>query len=141
MSMASEHSAGAVVYLREQGKPEYLLLHYGAGHWDLPKGKVEKGESIEETAKREIREETGIKAVEFTPGFKEEIKYVFTREGEKVFKTVDFLLAETSETKVALSFEHIGYEWLPFDEAVERLTYKNAKGLLAKADAFLASRE
>jgi len=136
-----EKSAGAVVYRIEKGKPLYLLLHYEAGHWDLPKGNIEKGEDVEETARREIGEETGIRGVEFAPGFRTGIRYFFTREGKTVFKTVSFLLARTRKEKVKLSFEHIGYEWLPFKKAMERLTYKTARDVLRKADEFLSKKK
>jgi len=140
--MAFEKSAGAVVFRRENNKIFYLLLHYQSGHWGFPKGHIEKGESIEETAKREIEEETGIKDIKFIKGFKQWIKYFFKRnypgqKKENVFKIVTYLLAETSQKKVKISFEHIGYEWLTFDEALKRLTFKNSKEILKKADKFL----
>ena len=138
--MPVERSAGAVVYRLERGRPLYLLLHYEAGHWDLPKGNIERGESREMTAKREIEEETGIRKVEFDPGFETWIRYFFRREGKTVFKIVDFLLARTREKKVKISFEHIGYEWLPFESALERLTYKTAKDVLVKANEHIAKR-
>ena len=58
-----EKSCGAVVYRMEKGRRLYLLLHYCEGHWDLPKGHVEAGESEEQTARREISEETHSPAV------------------------------------------------------------------------------
>lgn len=136
-----ERSAGAVVYCIEHGRPTYLLLHYEAGHWDFPKGNIEKGETVETTARREIGEETGIREIAFEPGFKTGIKYFFKREGQTVFKTVDFLLARTEEKDVKLSFEHIGYEWLPFEDALDRLTYKTAKEVLVKADEYLGKAQ
>ncbi|GAI42981.1 unnamed protein product, partial [marine sediment metagenome] len=47
--MPLEKSAGAVIFSRSDKKIEYLLLHYQAGHWDFPKGNIEKGEKLEET--------------------------------------------------------------------------------------------
>jgi hypothetical protein len=52
-------------------------------------------------------------------------------------KTVIFYLAKTKTEKVKLSFEHIGFEWLPYTEAIEKLTYKNAKEILEKANKYL----
>jgi len=52
-------SCGAVVY-RENAQVKYLLLHYGGAHWDFVKGEMEEDESEEETARRELEEETGI---------------------------------------------------------------------------------
>ncbi len=143
--MPKEKSAGAVIFRREDGKIYYLLLHYGAGHWDFVKGHVEKGESEKETARRETEEETGIKDLKFMEGFKEWIKYFFKKsygkkKGPLVFKIVDFFLAETKTKKIKLSFEHQGFKWLPFEEALNQLTFKKAKDILEKAHKFLTQR-
>jgi 8-oxo-dGTP pyrophosphatase MutT (NUDIX family) len=142
--MPVEKSAGAIIFRRENNKIYYLLLHYpGTSHraekdyWDFPKGHIERGEEIEETVKREIFEETGLKDIKILPGFKETIKYFFKFQGKNILKFVTFFLAETKEKNVQISFEHIGYEWLPFEEAMERLTFQNAKEILKKANSFI----
>lgn len=134
--MPIERSAGAIIFRRDT-KIKYLLLHYEAGHWDFPKGNIEEGEIEEETAKREVWEETGIKDIHFLQGFKEKIHYFYKKEGKTIYKEVTFFLAETKTTKVILSFEHIGYKWLSYDEAIKQLTYKTAKEVLKKAKRFL----
>ena len=60
--MIEETSAGIVIFRRENSKILFLLLHYPSGHWDFVKGKMEKGESVQQTAIRETKEETGISA-------------------------------------------------------------------------------
>jgi 8-oxo-dGTP pyrophosphatase MutT (NUDIX family) len=137
--MPVEHSAGAIVFRRESRAILYLILHYEEGHWGYPKGHIEKGETIDETVRREIREETGIIDLEFLSGFKELTKYFFVSEGQRIFKTVVFLLARTPTQEVKLSFEHIGYDWLPFEEALERITFKDEKTLLQKAEKYIRS--
>ena len=134
-----EKSCGAVVYREEGGRHSYLLLHYSEGHWDFPKGHVESGESEEQTARREIMEETGISELEFMRGFRNSVSYWFMRKGEKVQKEVVFFLAKTTGKGVTLSDEHVGYLWLPFRLAREKVTYRNAKELLEKAEARLSS--
>jgi len=143
--MPVEHSAGAVIFRREDNKIYYLLLHYpsttrGAkkDYWDLPKGHIEKGEKIEETVKREAEEETGLKDIEIFPGFKETIKYFFKWEGKNIMKFVTFYLIETKTKEIKISGEHMGFKWLPYEEALEQLTFKNAKEVLQKANAFLS---
>ncbi len=136
--MPKETSAGAVVFRRENGKVLYLLLHYDAGHWDFPKGHVEKGESNRETVRRETEEETGIRELNFVEGFEEKISYYYKQDGKTIYKEVFFYLAETEEKRVETSFEHKGFEWLEFGDALERLTYDNAKEVLKKADKGLA---
>ncbi len=128
-----ERSAGFVVFRDSK----YLLLHYEAGHWDFPKGNIEKGETPEQTALRELKEETGIGDSEFLPGFVEKIRYFYKKAGQTVVKEVVFFLARTKTEEVKLSSEHIGFVWLPFKEAVEKLTYNNAKEILKKAEAWL----
>ncbi|MBI2041964.1 MAG: NUDIX domain-containing protein [Candidatus Nealsonbacteria bacterium] len=137
--MPTEKSAGAVVFRKEKDTIKYLLLHYELGHWDLPKGHIEKGEKPEEAAVREVREETGIKDIEFIPGFKETIKYFYKRDDKSFLKTVVFFLARTKTKKVKISYEHQGFKWLSYDKALEQLTFDNAKRILKKSRQFLSN--
>ena len=138
--MPIEKSAGAVIFRKENDKIHYLLLHYQSGHWDFPKGNIEKEEKPEETVKREIKEETGIGEIGLIPGFKETIKYFYKLKGKNIFKIVVFYLAQTQTKKVKISWEHIGYKWLPYQEAIAQLTFKNAKEILKKTNDFLSKK-
>jgi bis(5'-nucleosidyl)-tetraphosphatase len=131
-----EKSCGAVVFKRN-GEVQYLLLHYGAGHWDYVKGQVETEESEKDTVLRELKEETGITDARFIDGFREEINYFYRREGKTVYKEVIFFLIETKDSNVKLSYEHTGYKWLSHSKAMEKLTCANARKVLAKAHEFL----
>ena len=135
--MPIEKSAGAIIFRRENSKIKYLLIKYGWGHWEFPRGLIEKGESLEETAKREIEEETGIKDVKFIPGFKEWFKFFFKLKGENIMKIATFLLAETKTKEIKLSHEHTDYAWLEYEEAIEKLTFKNSKEVLERANEFI----
>jgi len=140
--MPVERSAGAIIFRKEGDTSFFLLLHYPGfrgpkSHWDFPKGNIERGEKLEETVRREVQEETGIKDVTIIKGFKETIKYFFKFEGKNILKFVTFFLAETKEKQVKISQEHIGFEWLPYKEALEQITFKNAKEILQKANDFL----
>ena len=141
--MSLEKSAGAIIFRKEGGKTYYLLLHYPTGsrtakdYWDFPKGHIEKGEKPETTVSREVAEETGLTDIKFIEGFKEWIKYFFKDKNKTVFKIVTFYLVETKNSNVKISFEHIGYQWLPYQEALTQLTFKNAKAVLKKANDFL----
>ena len=138
--VAFEKSCGALIFRNESGKRLFLLLHYAGGHWDFPKGHVEKGEGEEQTALREIGEETGITSLEFIPGFREEISYSFRHNtGEEAQKRVAFFLARTGEKLVRLSDEHVGFAWLPYDAAMKKATYENARSLLEKAEKKLSA--
>ena len=151
--MPREKSAGAIIYRMENGIPLYLLLHYTPsnegkrGQWGFAKGHVEEGETEEQTAKREIFEETGLKDLKFIPGFKRLEKYFFKKsyglEGEArkkapwVFKLVVFFLAETTTKEITISDEHIGFIWLPIKEAIKKTTFKNSKKLIKEASEFV----
>ncbi|HBL98922.1 TPA: diadenosine tetraphosphate hydrolase [Candidatus Dependentiae bacterium] len=137
--MKKEQSAGIVVYRRDKqtGKLYYLLLHYIGGHWDLPKGKVEENESLEQAASREVKEETGLD-VSPMKGFSETISYYYRGpERELVDKNVTFFIGETKEDAVILSKEHIASEWLEVNQALKRLTYNNARHLLSMVNQFI----
>jgi bis(5'-nucleosidyl)-tetraphosphatase len=147
MIMPVERSVGAVIYIREGGKIYYLLLHYPSmshrakeNYWDFPKGHIEKGERAEDTARREAEEETGLKDVKIVGGFKETIKYFFKFQEKNILKFATFYLAETKTKEVKISKEHIGFKWLPYEEALSQLKFKNAKEILQKANNFLSGK-
>ncbi|MEM0359875.1 MAG: NUDIX domain-containing protein [Candidatus Diapherotrites archaeon] len=137
LRVKKEKSAGAIVFRRGQKGIEFLLLHYGKGHWEFPKGHVEARETEIETLLRELEEETGLFDVRILPGFRHEIKYFFTENRKRIAKTAVFYLAECISGNVRLSFEHSEFEWLPFESALKRLSFQNTKELLAKAKEFL----
>jgi 8-oxo-dGTP pyrophosphatase MutT (NUDIX family) len=135
--MIEERSAGAVLFRMRDNKPLYLLLHYVAGHWDFPKGNIEEGEKDTDTVKREVKEETGIKNIVLVEGFKKRIRYYYKRNSNLVKKEVVFYLARTDEKDVKISYEHKDFEWLNYEDALKRVTYKNAKEVLRAAHEFL----
>lgn len=141
--MPIEKSAGAVIFRKQKGKNLYLLLRYPRGsrtpapYWDFPKGHVEKGETLEDTVRREVEEETGLKNIGIIPGFKETIKYFFKWNGKNIMKFVTFFIAETKNGQVKISDEHVGFEWLDYEKSLKQLVFKNAKNILKKADDFI----
>jgi 8-oxo-dGTP pyrophosphatase MutT (NUDIX family) len=137
--MPVERSAGAVVFLREGRTLRYLLLHYKfkTEYWDFPRGKIEKGETPEQAALREVREETGLEAP-LVPGFRHTIHWFYRREQKNYYKEVTYFLAEAPRKHVAINpREHLGHAWLPYEAALERATHKNTKEVLRKAHAFI----
>ena len=135
-----EKSCGVVLFREENDEKAYLLLHYIGGHWDFAKGHVEEGEKEHETASREVLEETGIADIEFVDGFREKIAYKHGKEENPMHKQVVFFLAKTELKDIRLSHEHHDSQWLPYEEAHEKLTYENAKNILRKAKIFLEGR-
>jgi bis(5'-nucleosidyl)-tetraphosphatase len=128
-----EYSAGFVLFRRTPHGPRFLLLDYGK-HWDYPKGHLEEGESTWQAAVRELREETGIRQVDRVGRFQRAMHYAFysSKKGP-VLKTVTYFLGRTRGEGVTLSDEHEGYAWLPYQEALTRLTYQNARDMLTAA--------
>ena len=133
-----EKSCGIILFHSE----DFLLIQHLSdsktveGHWDFPKGHVEKGESETQTALRELTEETGIKNLKLFSGFSHNISYNLIKDEKEIYKEVTFFLGVTNETNVILSEEHQDYAWLTYDSAIERLTYNNAKESLAISNEF-----
>jgi len=136
--MSSEKSCGAVIF-KQNSENKFLLLHYEGGHWDFVKGHVEGSETEKETVLRETAEEVNITDLSFVEGFRHRISYYYRRAGQTVFKEVVFYLLEANTEAVRLSREHVGYDWLSYNRAYERLTYKNAKDTIRKSREYLDS--
>ncbi|MDI6737488.1 MAG: NUDIX domain-containing protein [Nanoarchaeota archaeon] len=136
--MPNERSAGAIIY----NKGRYLLLyrkahdHYREG-WFFARGKVEQGEDIEAAARREIKEETGIKDLFFVRGFKDIVTWFYRKDGQLIHKTAIYVFAETGTEDVHISDEHGGYEWLDFEHAYAKLTFPTDKKVLKNAHDFI----
>jgi len=136
-----ERSAGVILFrnnLRVEGGREFLLLDYGR-YWDYPKGHLEPGEDDQTAALRELKEETGISDAKLLPAFAHEIVYYFRdRSKGLIRKEVVFFLASSNSHDVTISHEHVGFAFLPLQEAMARLTYPNAKAVLQAAAEHLA---
>jgi len=134
--MIREKSCGAVVWKKTDRGLLYLVEHMIQGHTSLPKGHVEGQETEEETAIREIREETNLE-VELDTGFREVISYSPYPGCRKdvVFFTARALdgpqIPQESEVK-ALS-------WLPYEKARKALSYPSDREILDKARIFLSN--
>ena len=133
--MIRETSSGAFIFHHSKGKLSFLLLQRKNSSWDLPKGHVERGETLEETAMREIFEETGLKP-KIVSGFSVSTSYKFKREGKPIDKRVIFFLAESSTSKVKVSEEHSGYKWVSPDKAKPLIGHKNMATLISKAHLY-----
>ncbi len=130
MKSKKEFSAGGVVYKDDKW---LVCKHSGYHKWGLPKGLVEEGESLEETAVREVEEECGIKT-KIVAKILESEKYVYVFNGVKVFKQVDYFLMEYVSGDIKdHDWEMEEVEWLGFDKAVERLDFPGAKKVMSEA--------
>jgi 8-oxo-dGTP pyrophosphatase MutT (NUDIX family) len=141
--MRREFSAGGVLVRRLRGRWWLAAIRPGGkpeGVWALPKGLIDEGERPEETALREVGEETG---AEGTPVQKlGDVRYVYTWAGERVFKVVSFYLVRYRRGRLGdippkHRVEVADVRWLPLEEAPRLLAYKGEREMAAKALAVL----
>lgn len=140
-----EISIGAIVFSRTFTGVHYLLLRYPHGHWDFVKGHKEVSEDDIQTLRRELKEETGITDCAVLSDFQESIRFWYVAKknerlerqdegkGIVIFKKVVYYAAQVSQHAVVLSDEHIDFNWLSYDEALQKVTHENSKEVLRKA--------
>lgn len=130
--MIREFSAGGLVIRNMRGRPHLAVVRVRDDILALPKGHPEKGESSQDAALREVREETGLEA---TPVEKlGDIKYWYARDGDRVMKIVTFFLFHYRSGRLE-DHDHEVEEalWIPLEEAPERLAYKSEKEMAETA--------
>ena len=133
-------SSGGVVYRWDKDKALFLLLgSEKRGTWCLPKGLIEPDEEEVTTAIREVREETGVSRVKIK-GKIGLIRYQFGYRAKTFDKTVHFFLFETDQADSKVGSEHDFMEWMPFEKALDTLSYPNEKEVLSKAKEMIQSK-
>ena len=133
--MKYEKSCGAVIFSCSD-KTEYLLIVNkkgdAPGHWGFPKGHTEAGETEDETAMREIFEETGLKP-KLIRGFREVSNYS-PKDG--VIKDAVYFLAQSDDKNITIQESELaGYRWCGFEEACALVTFDEP--ILKKAKEFI----
>lgn len=139
-----EKSVGAFLYKIENNKIFFLLVYSERnGEWGFPKGHANTGETEQETAKREIKEETGITDIEFKKGFRcidtYKIKGTLKFTKDRIIdKIVVYYVAKTGSDFVGCCDKEIREgKWLNIEQAIDCLKYTNQKNLLKKAYNFI----
>lgn len=138
-----EKSAGSIIYyLNKESKPVFLFLQntLKTTYLEVPKGKIEGDESVEETAKREVAEETGLNHLKIIPGFKYDLQWFFRLKGEIIKKQAVYLLAKISENEkdnVRISKEHQEFFWLDFTQAMEKIKISANREMIKYANDFI----
>lgn len=131
-----EKSCGAVVFTRESGEIRYVLAQSLDGLYGFPKGHMEKGETEQQTALREIREEVGL-SPRLIDGFRECIEHPLpARPG--VMKRVVYFLAEYEHQAIVYqASELLNALLVGYEEALSLLPFENTRRILTQAHAFL----
>ena len=123
-----ENSCGAIVF--NENTEKILLVKMHNGNWGFPKGHIEKNETKEETAIREVLEETNVR-IKIIPNFEREIKYI---PNEKTIKKVTIFMGITQDEEVTIdTFEIEDFKWCTYEEALKLVTYKLQKDVLENA--------
>ena len=133
--MLHEKSCGPIVYRKYHGNTEILLIkHINSGHWSFPKGHVEGNETEEETAKREIMEETGID-VNLDTTFREIVSYSPRKDTQKI---VVYFIGKAKNTDYTPQEEEIAdIRWVEIGRAGQVLSYENDRSIVNKAKKFI----
>lgn len=133
--MENEKSCGALIYRRQSGQLQLLVLrHRMGGHWSFPKGHVEADETEVETALREVKEETGL-TIELFDGFREQVAYS-PRPG--IRKEVVYFLGFARDSRTTRQEEEISeIRWINLDQTYHFLTYENDRRLVQSAKRFM----
>lgn len=134
-----ERSCGAVVFRKINEDYRYLLIrNRRSSNWSFPKGHVEDGEIPEDTAIREVLEETGLH-INIIPGFMSKSQYSIQN---KIQKTVQLYVATTNDTQTKIQVEEIeDYIWLTYENALRSLKFENDKTILTDAREFLLNNK
>ena len=130
-----EKSCGAVIYRKIGIKTEYLLIkNKRSENWGFPKGHIEDGETEQDTALREVLEETGLHITLF-PKFKAKSEYSIQG---RIEKFVTIFLATTEDTVLTIQKDEIDdFLWADYDYALHVLKFDNDKAIMRQADKFL----
>ena len=133
-------SCGAVVFTEADGERKYAVIRSRGGDYGCPKGCMEAGETEEETALREVREEIGV-SVTLLDGFRQEEWYDLPNKPGVRKQVVYFLGKYENQKLVHQEAELSGVSLMGYEKARERLTFDQMKQVLKKAEAYLCAEE
>ncbi len=136
-------SAGGIVYRNRGGRIEMFFIKDPFGRWSFPKGKIELGETLAETAVREIREETGLEGLRLIANLGK-TSFRFWREAGLIEKTVHMFLFQapaTAKAQLTKAEAIKGGAWMPSQCAFQVSGYRNSDKLLGEAMRKIAEAE
>lgn len=129
-----EYTAGGITFRRlSDGKIEFLLMQDHRMRWTIPKGHVESGETLEQTALREMQEEAGLTKLKIVDRL-DKVHFFYRRDGKLIFMTTYIFLMEALDPDEPLVLEDTEWvsdlKWFPADQARALIEYKGTKLLM-----------
>jgi 8-oxo-dGTP pyrophosphatase MutT (NUDIX family) len=133
-----EESFGVIPLSKKDGRWEvFLIQHKGGRYWGFPKGRAEAGETPQEAAFRELKEETNLEATTLLQPEPLKEQYYFLMEGQKVFKQVFYFVALVVGEPILQAAEIQDGCWVPFSEAIDKVTHVEGKSILSQVATLL----
>lgn len=135
--MKKENSYGIVPLRLHKGHWQVLLVQHHAGHWAFPKGHADNGELPQETAERELQEETGLTVQSYLSPDPLIESYMFTSRGQHISKTVQYFIALVKGEVSIQEHEIKASQWLSVPDAYTSITFKEGKHICIQVSEFL----
>ncbi len=130
----TDASFGVIPFHDSDGERRFLLVHHKKGHWGFPKGHAEEGETEQQTALRELSEETGVSSCELISDERFIERYTFVnKKGQRIDKTVTFYVGRVDDPTVEVQPEEVqDHAWLTPDDVKARLSFPEARELFGR---------
>ena len=135
--MKKENSYGIIPLRIQKNDWQMLLIQHHAGHWAFPKGHANAGETPQQAAERELKEETGLSIQHLLLPNPLVESYFFTFQGYRIFKTVQYFLALVEGQVVIQECEIKASQWLSLSEALDQMSFKEGKRICLQVMEFL----
>lgn len=138
MTLQHDESFGVIPLCCKKGEWEVFLIQHTRGrYWGFPKGHAESGETAEQAAFRELKEETNLEFVRYLQKEPLSEQYQFSIEGRRIQKKVSYFIAEVSGEIHLQANEIQDGIWLKIPQAIEKVTHPEGKAILQQVEKIL----
>lgn len=138
-----DKSVGVILFYRFPRSLKFLILKHKKGHWSFAKGHRNKGETLIQTAKRELKEEAGISGVRFLSKkvLIRETYFFKNKNKEKVKKSVEYFIACSDKKNVKVDKKEItNYKWCSVKVSQKVITFRQSRNTLKKANSIVLKK-
>lgn len=133
--MPQEYSIGLIVHFDR----EFLLLKHIDGYWKFLKGPANLIESKDDNVRKIALNLINLQGIFIVKDFKGAESYFYMKDGKIIHKEVEYVLVQTPDKNIFPSTDYIDYKWLPFEQAINLLQFKETKNLIKQAYDYLRS--